>query len=269
MPPFDILKQTVQRNRARLRELQPSHVERLLQLSREAQEEITERLRQLDPTRFSAQRARVFLTEINDGIDELGRRLGDELGISVADLGTEAAGIAREDLRAQLEAWAPEHPGAERAIARLDEAGEVLSPGLLEHFQVSRLRYGDQAISRMRDAMALSLLNDETMIQAAGRLADSIGIEDWRAERIVRTEQSAAFHRQWIDEARRDVEGEEDDWRKQLVATFDQRTGDDSKFVDGQQRRLDQEFVDNKGRRYQQPPNRPNDRETVILVFVG
>lgn len=269
MADLELLKRTVQRNRERLRDIQPGHIEKLLALSREAQAEITERLRELDPTRFSAQRARVFLTQINEGIDDLGRELGDQLGNAVEDLGTEAAGIAKEDLRAQLEVWAPEHPGAERAIARLDEAAEVLSPGLLEHFEVSRLRYGDQAISRMRDAMALSLLNDETMIQTAGRLADSIGIEDWRAERIVRTEQSAAFHRQWLDEAKADTEGEEDDWRKQLVATFDQRTGEDSKFVDGQQRRLDEEFVDNKGRSYQQPPNRPNDRETVILVFVG
>jgi len=269
MPPLDILKQTVQRNRARLRELQPGHVERLLELSREAQAEVTDRIRELDPTRFSSQRARVVLTEINDVIDEFGPEAGDSIGGAVEDLGTEAAGIAREDLRSQLEAWAEEHPGAERAIVRFDEAGETLSPGLLEYFETSRRRYGDQAIVRMRDAMALSLLNDETMIQSAGRLADSIGIEDWRAERIVRTEQSAAFHRQWIDEAREDIEGEEDDWRKELVATFDQRTGDDSRFVHGQQRPVDEEFEDNRGRKYQHPPNRPNDRETVILVFVG
>jgi hypothetical protein len=201
---LELLKRTVRRNRERLRNIQPGHVERLLALSREAQAEITERMRGLDPTRFSSARAGVFLAQINDGIDELGRQLGEQLGDAVEDLGTEAAGIAKEDLRAQLEVWVEDHPGAERAIARLDEAAEVLSPGLLEHFEVSRRRYGDQAISRMRDAMSLSLLNDETMIQTAGRLADSIGIEDWRAERIVRTEQSAAFHRQWLDEAKAD-----------------------------------------------------------------
>lgn len=265
--PLERIETTVQRNRTRLRRLQPSHAERLLALSREAQRELTERLRRLAPGRFSAQLVRVVLTQVNAVIDDLGPGLGSAIGDEVEDLGTEAAGIARADLRAQLEAWAEEQPGAARAIVRFDEAGDILSPGLLEHFEVSRLRYGDQAISRMRDAMSLSLLNDETMIQAAGRISDSIGIEPWRAERIVRTEQSAAFHRQWLDEAKQDLGDEEDEWRKELVATFDPRTGQDSKFVDGQKQKLGDPFRDNEGRVYQQPPNRPNDRETVILVL--
>ncbi len=266
-PPLDILRDTVARNRERLRAVQPAHVAKLLALSLKAQAEVTERIRSLDPTRFSSQRARVVLTEINEGIDELGRQLGGDIGDAVEALGTEAAGIAREDLRAQLEAWTEEHPGAARAIVRFDEAAETLSEGLLEHFEVSRLRYGDQAILRMRDAMSLSLLNDETMIQAAARIADSVGIEEWRAERIVRTEQSTSFHRQWIDEAREDLDDDVDDFRKELVATFDPRTGDDSKFVHGQRQKLEDPFTDNAGRVYQHPPNRPNDRETVILVL--
>lgn len=265
--PLDLLQQTIRRNRERLRAVQPGHVELLLEISREAQAEVQERVRQLDPTRFSSQRAGVVLAQLNDVIDELGREVGDDRGAVVADLGTEAAGIAQDDLRAQLGAWSGEHPGAARAIVRIDEAGEALRPGLLEHFEVSRLRYGDQAIADMRTSLALSLANDETMIQAAGRLGDTLGLEDWQAERIVRTEQSNAFHRQWIEEARADLGDDVEDFRKELVATFDPRTGTDSIFVHGQRRRMDEEFIDDKGRRYQHPPNRPNDRETVILVL--
>jgi len=83
----------------------------------------------------------------------------------------------------------------------------------------------------------------------------------------VRTEQSFASHRRQIfDLIDNFGDAAEDEFAKQLVATRDDRTGDDSLFVDGQVRRLMEEFEDNEGRRYQHPPNRPNDREVVVVV---
>lgn len=260
------LERSVQATRTRLRELQPAHVERILRISRTAQRELEDRLRALAPGQFTTQRVRAVLAQVNVVVDDLGRELGDDLGGVVEAIGREAAPIADSELLAQFTTWAEDHPSAARAAIRLEAAEGVIRPGLLEHFEQSRLRYGDAAISEMRDSLALSYLSDETTIQAANRLADTIAIEDWRAERIVRTEQSNAYHVQWLEEAQADLGPDADDWRKQLVATFDPRTGDDSKFVDGQERPLDGEFEDNKGRRYRQPPNRPNDRETVILV---
>jgi len=62
--------------------------------------------------------------------------------------------------------------------------------------------------------------------------------------------------------------------QKRLVATWDDRTGDDSKQLDGQTVDVNKPFVwhvkDSKGLPtgkvvyYMQPPNRPNDREVVI-----
>jgi len=48
------------------------------------------------------------------------------------------------------------------------------------------------------------------------------------------------------------------------VATFDKVTGQDSVFVHGQTKRLSEMFVDDKGREYDAPPNRPHDREIVV-----
>ena len=58
------------------------------------------------------------------------------------------------------------------------------------------------------------------------------------------------------------------------MATIDDRTGDDSKQLDGQTVPVDRPFVwhvkDSKGAPtgkvvyYMQPPNRPNDREVVV-----
>lgn len=53
-----------------------------------------------------------------------------------------------------------------------------------------------------------------------------------------------------------------------LCAHFDDRTGWDSYQVHGQVRRMEEPFEDGEGRLYMVPPNRPNDREIVILHAV-
>lgn len=263
---LDDLRDVVRRNRERLRALQPPHVDRIVEIARRAQVDLEARLRALAPGRATAQRVRTLLAQVNDVVDEFGPEYGDQLGGEVEEIGREAAPIANEDLLAQLRVWEDEHPTAARAAVRLERVEGALRPGLLEHFTQSRLRYGDAAIAEMRNSLALSYLSDESVAQAAERMAGAVGIEEWRAERIVRTEQSNAFHLQWQEEVEADLGDQADEWRKQLVATFDTRTGEDSKSVNGQKRPLDGLFEDDKGRRYRQPPNRPNDRETVILV---
>lgn len=266
--PLEVLREVVERNRRRLAAVRPGQEERLLALAREARREVRDRLEAIDPARFSAQEARFVSAQIEDVIDDVGRRVGVETGDVVEDLGREAAGISRDDIIGQLEAWAPEHPGAERMRVRASEAASSLDEGLLEHFTSSRERYGLQRISAMRDALAVGLLQNETTIQVADRLAAAVDLEPWQAERIVRTEQSYAFHKQWDGDTVDFLGDEVDEWRKELVATFDRRTGDDSRFVHGQRRRFGERFRDDEGRAYLYPPNRPNDRETVIMVPV-
>lgn len=86
-------------------------------------------------------------------------------------------------------------------------------------------------------------------------------------ERIVRTEVMASYNKgSW--ETIRGADDELGDMVKVLVATFDDRTSWDSFAVHGQMRRPDEpfEWYDYRGRllQYQAPPNRPNDRETVV-----
>lgn len=82
------------------------------------------------------------------------------------------------------------------------------------------------------------------------------------AERIVRTETMGAFNRAgW--ESTRTADAVLGDMVKILSATFDDRTGWDSYQVHGQIRRP-QEAFEWGGRKFQHPPNRPNDREVVV-----
>jgi len=107
-------------------------------------------------------------------------------------------------------------------------------------------------------------------------VAGSAGLYEgqrWRAERIVRTEMSYSYGVS-KQVSMGDLARQVPRMRKRLVATHDDRTGQDSIDLDGQTVDVDKPFVwavrDSKGRltgkivHYMQPPNRPNDREVVI-----
>jgi len=122
----------------------------------------------------------------------------------------------------------------------------------------------------VRDALSHSILMNETVDEAVERVVGTSGVferEAWRAERIVRTELSHSYGvvKQRAMESTRE---EMPDLQKRLVATFDNRTGEDSKELNGQTVPVDQPFLWKKPNgetvRYMQPPNRPNDREVVI-----
>lgn len=152
---------------------------------------------------------------------------------------------------------------------------------LLQH-QASVRTYGTQLIRRVQDRMvtlaAQGVPWTEMVRQVAGIdgiLAEDItggpdarksGIQS-RAERIVRTELSRAYNAgHQANAVAAQAADPEGGWRKQLVATFDNRTGEDSKFVHGQVREVDKPFKDNKGREYMHPPGRPNDREVQVVT---
>lgn len=183
----------------------------------------------------------------------------------VTSVATDAAAVGRESMADQLDYWRRTRPdlviGGRERFAR-----QLLNEGLLEVYSVER--YTSEAVHRMRQQLSRSTLAGETIEQTIAALERQATIPRHRADTIARTETSFALHRQ----QRLDIGAAvgDDDlvelWLKQLVATFDRRTGDDSKFVHGQSRRPDQPFRDNEGRVYQLPPNRPNDREVVVWV---
>lgn len=84
------------------------------------------------------------------------------------------------------------------------------------------------------------------------------------AERIVRTEMAHASNAGAMDEMRAEKATRYPDLGKRLIETFDRRTADDSRAAHGQVRELAGLFVDGKGRQYDHPPGRPNDRGVVI-----
>jgi len=247
---------------AALAKVLPKHRARLLAISLDVQRELEAQLKALAPGRFTTQETRVKLMQVRAVVDLLGAELGQRVGRELEDIGKVAARIGRDGLIDQIGAWADKFPGAVRRISPAEVAGDLLDEGLLEYYRVSRETYGMEAISKMRGELARGIMAGQTLTQTVEALSAAVDISDVRAERIVRTEGSFAAHRRQIEDAKALDLG----LAKQLVTTFDDRTGEDSKFVDGQTRELDEPFTDNEGRVYQHPPNRPNDRETVVFV---
>lgn len=149
-----------------------------------------------------------------------------------------------------------------------DQTNEAIGRVRLREYQQSFVRYGAQSVRKIEDAIGAATLQQKTWRQMRTDVWKAIGgtveAEQYVVDRIIRTELSAAYNGTTLA-ALHEEDRPEDRMLKRLVATFDRRTGKDSILLHGQTRKLEEPFYDAvRARYYQAPPNRPNDRETVV-----
>lgn len=158
------------------------------------------------------------------------------------------------------------------SLAWLDQTRSPLLRSRLRQQRKSFARYGAQAVSDIEDAIAQRVLTGTPWTDAREEVMsivrEEVGGHQWMVDRIIRTE-SATVHSGIVIEALHAEEADDPDpadpMLKKLVATFDASTGQDSRLLHGQTRKLDEPFLDvTNGREYMAPPNRPNDREIVV-----
>lgn len=127
-------------------------------------------------------------------------------------------------------------------------------------------RYGEATIGNFEGVLQQALLTRKPWAQVRDEITEKSpflqGAPAHWAERIVRTETMGIYNRAGWESVRKadEVLG---DMCKILAAVFDDRTASDSYAVHGQIRKPEQAFESWFGL-YQHPPNRPNDRETVV-----
>jgi uncharacterized protein with HEPN domain len=224
---------------------------------------------------FTAHHYRLVLTQLNQGIDQMTHQLGDHMKRE----GRIATKLAPDHMIRELKVMAHHFTG-HTPVLRVEQASVVqglvrgAEPTLLRRYQSSARLYGPPTIKAIERQMAVSLASGEGVDQATARVADTFQGERWRAERIVRTELSYSYgvtkQASLAETQRRDIP----QLKKRLVATHDDREGEDSKQLDGQTVPVNDPFVwhvkDSRGNptgkivRYLQPPNRCNDREVVV-----
>lgn len=249
-------------------------------LLKSAQQELAQRLRQVEGSRgagrdsFTAAQLRAALAQLRATTAAVAQGVR---GVVVGDgkLAAETAAqhalqyIRRADQRFTgigqrlpiREAAVMDHAvrGAESSVLRR-LLGDGRGGGILQ-------RYSENTIGEFEKRLQLRFLAKTPWEDVRNELiAESPFLQQkpafW-AERIVRTELMNAHNAaQWegLRAVNQQVGGT---MLKVLVATFDNRTASDSYAVHGQIRRPEEAFED-WYHKYQHPPNRPNDRETVV-----
>jgi hypothetical protein len=150
--------------------------------------------------------------------------------------------------------------GTESSLLRRLVGDDKAGPGILQ-------RYGVAVIEKFEDRLRMRMLAKTPWEDVRNELiASSPFLQEapasW-AERIVRTEIMGAHNRAQFEGLRSVNKAVGGTMLKILAATFDNRTAADSYALHGQIRRPEEAFED-WYHAYQHPPNRPNDRETVV-----
>ena len=191
--------------------------------------------------------------DLGEGMQEVMKMSSKDAARYLASLDLKYTGAVRPLRFDSLEWW-------ERTSGRIGQAR-------LRTYARSYQRYGATAVAGIEDAIAQRILVGESWDKARQEVWDitreQVGNRQWMVDRIVRTEASAAYAGMTLA-ALHEEDTDDEPMLKKLVATFDGVTGQDSYFVHGQTKRLNELFADNQGRSYDAPPNRPHDREIVV-----
>lgn len=216
---------------------------------------------------WSAAASRAALEQIRAAmIVAIAARVGD---------GRWAVGIVRKAAGRQaalLRALDRRYLGAARplnfdALKWAERQGARLGAIRLRTYETSFARYGAAVVTDIERAVMSTALVGKPWFEAR-RLLDrtvAAGFADqqWRLDRILRTETSAVYNGALLASLEEEDDADEP-MLKRLSATFDKVTGADSVAAHGQIRKLGEPFQDIRGRLYQAPPNRPHDREVVL-----
>lgn len=271
---LDILRQQRQQLQ---RLVEQRGVRRLGKVYAESRAELRDRLAQLEREgrgqSFSAHHMRIMLLQSQHAVRYLEDRLGRELEGS----GRLVASTAPRGMYRTVQAL-EQHFSGHSPVAQVEQAAlfqrvyKGVEPSLMDRFRRSKRLYGPPVVAKIRLELAKGLVQGKTVDDMVSAVAGTGGIFDgqrWRAERIVRTELAWAHNHTQFQTMRalRDSGGPT---HKKLLETFDDRTGNDSKILHGQIRRIDEPFVYDPppGERgyppFQVGPGRPNDRSVTV-----
>lgn len=275
----------------RLDGLRAASARRLLQqviLARKEAEARVATLKLVGNAPFTTYRAQLILAQLDEVVVAMTRGM---LGNLQVDVG-QAARIAALDALQQARLAVDEYQQAAAPLG-IERAQRILDGSKLREVEEQRIlrgtaRYSLETTSVIEQTMTRSVLAGESTDQAVDRLlgVDAWGGRAWRAERLARTEVSHAYNgasREVLDDVARGDDGLWLMWHEHAqgpqwagpkdlawrgpAKPLDNRVADDSLRLHGQLRRPGEPFVDPETRQvFMHPPNRPNDRGTVILL---
>jgi hypothetical protein len=145
---------------------------------------------------------------------------------------------------------------------------------LLRRHSIQSRTWSLNALRQIEETLSVGAMAKKPMGQITKEITAKTGLlaqEEWRAERIVRTEMAYAHGAAKHESMTRTRDEVEPRLHKCLLETFDNRTGDDSFLLHGQMVPVDKPFSWKHKRggqwvvtEFMHPPNRPNDRSVAI-----
>lgn len=241
---------------------------------------------------FTIHQYRVLLAQARVGQMQIANRLGDESERITVETQTDALrGLIAQikKLEAMHDVEAPTLPIEE--ASRFAGIIDKRKTSLLAQNARSMANYGAHVVKKIEQNLALSLVTGDTTGEAVERLTRTADVEFWRAERIVRTEQSWAAHAVIADGIRASATALGEMYMRwtELVSDsghpLDDRVGADSVAMHGQVALPGDSFTmpdsaaaivvntrygksrvspDMIGQSWPHPPNRPHDRSTIV-----
>lgn len=228
---------------------------------------------------FSLVQQQTILSQLHEVVRVLTLRLEGARRASLR----RAAGLGLRDIARQLRGLERRYRGVSSPLqieqaARFAGLVDGVSRSVMrDHPNSSMAAYGQPLVERWEQRLSLAMLEkrpmgevmDEIVASARepGRLqGHNYGaptFEQWRAERIYRTEVLDTYNGarlRGMEEAAEELPG----LMKQVREHNDGRTAWDSRTVHLQVRPLNKPFEDGAGHVYQHPPGRPNDRGFVV-----
>ncbi len=232
-------------------------------------------------TSYTAQHHRIMLAQLRVGVRELTEQIGASVALKareaqVESLRTLVSNIQQADQLAV--GMAPTLPLEEAAVFYGVLQG--VDPSLSRAYQTTMQTYGQQTIGKIELELGSMLASGASTYDTINSVTAIIAAERWRAERIVRTEVMHAYnaaHERGIIEASRVLPMLFARWTENIDdATgqgYDNRVAPDSYALHGQLARPSGLYtmppanrVSAKlwGKQFRFPPNRPNDRATLV-----
>lgn len=257
-----------------VRALEEKEARRVLKLYEQSRQNLRDRLDALPGGTFTAQQTRGTLLQVELAIREMNRILADEMSTAAEDI----AGVGIDHLVVELNRFNKEFSGAVVPI-NLDAAvvASDTSNFLFNRYQTSLEAYGQDLRSTIATEITNAAIEEVPFGQITRNLSRFFLGEQWKLERIVRTELHNVYNIGKINGMKDLVEDQIPDLMKALYHPMDSRTADDSKQAAVQNPivPIDEPFRYTYTRQtksgpvreervFMAPPDRPNDRSILI-----
>ena len=251
-----------------LENLDKRTLERLYPAMSQVENQLKQELNRYAEDQFSYQKRRQTLILISNSLNKMEKLLLDDFVFSGGEYYQYGLDVGEQEIQRFNAIQAIETPDINKQAISLEH-----NKFLLNNAEASLKTYSARVRATVSNALTQGMLAGRSGYEITSKLSKFLDIKRWRLQRIVRTESHKIYNSSKLIAYGEFQKQHFPDMMKRLFHPMDKRTADDSKqlaeldpavplnkpFVFKYKRGLKTEV-----RRFMVPPDRPNDRATLI-----